>query len=78
MHPAVVRQHADPADAPVERLAVVHQAVEVHRLVGPVEAADPEVHDAAVTCDRSYAGRATARDPGRRAVAEDSGDVPVT
>jgi len=44
-HPPVARQDADAADAPVEGLAVLHEAVEVHRLVGPVEAADAEVHD---------------------------------
>ena len=46
VHPPVERQHADPADRPVQRLPGVHQGVEVHRLVRPVEPADPEVHDA--------------------------------
>ena len=46
LHPGVERHHADPADPPVQRLALVHQPVQVHRLVGSVEAADPEVHDA--------------------------------
>src|SRR5688572_31799106 len=32
-HRPVGGQHADPADAPVERLPAGHQAVEVHRLV---------------------------------------------
>src|SRR5262249_13043722 len=45
VHPPVLGQHADADDAPVEGLAVVHQPVEVHRLVRTVEAADAEVHD---------------------------------
>ena len=35
----------DAADSPVQSLAVAHQPVQIHGLVGPVEAADPEVHD---------------------------------
>ena len=46
LHLSVERHHADAADPPVQRLALVHQLVEVHRLVGAVEAADTEVHDA--------------------------------
>jgi hypothetical protein len=46
LHAPVGRHHADAADAPVERFAVVHQAVVVGRLMRPVEAADAEVHDA--------------------------------
>ena len=45
-HAGVVRQGPDPADAPVHRLALVHEPVDVHRLVCPVEATDTEVHDA--------------------------------
>ena len=40
------RQDADAADAPVQRAPLLHEPVEVHRLVGAVEAADPQVHDA--------------------------------
>ena len=43
-HLRVGLHHADPADAPVERLALVHEAVVVHRHVRAVEAADAEVH----------------------------------
>lgn len=41
----VRRQHADPADAPVT-IAGGQHVVQVDGLVGPVERADPEVHDA--------------------------------
>ena len=43
-HLRVGLHHADPADAPVERLALVHEAVVVHRHVRAMEAADAEVH----------------------------------
>jgi hypothetical protein len=46
LHAPVGRHHPDPADAPVQRLALVHEAIEVHRLVRAVEAAHAEVHDA--------------------------------
>jgi hypothetical protein len=46
LHAAVVRQHADAADAPSARRAGGQQPVEVHRLMGTVEPADTEVHDA--------------------------------
>ena len=46
LHPPVAGQDADPADPPVQRLAALHEPVQVHGLVGPVEAADAEVHDA--------------------------------
>ncbi len=44
-HLLVGRHHPDAADAPVERLALVHEAVVEQRLVRAVEAADAEVHD---------------------------------
>jgi hypothetical protein len=46
LHAAVLRQHTNPTDPPVQRLPVVHQAVQVHRLVRSVEATDPDVNDA--------------------------------
>jgi hypothetical protein len=42
----VVRQDADAAHPPVGRDPGTQQRVDVHRLVGTVEAAHPEVHDA--------------------------------
>ncbi len=45
LHPPVARQHPDPADPPVQGLALVHQAVEVQGLVGAVERTDTQVHD---------------------------------
>src|SRR5665647_2836952 len=47
VHTTVLREQPDPADPPVEGLSLVHQLVEVHRLMSPVEAADPNVHDSA-------------------------------
>ena len=46
LHAAVARHHPDAADGPVERLALLHEAVVVHGLVRAVEAADAEVDDA--------------------------------
>ena len=43
-HLAVGRHHADPADAPVFGESHLQQAVDVHRLMRAVEAADPEMH----------------------------------
>ena len=45
-HAGVAGQDADAHDPAVERLALLHQPVEVHRLVGPVEAAHADVDDA--------------------------------
>ncbi len=45
-HARIDRQQSDTADAPVERLALVHQAVEIHRLVRPMKSADAEMDDA--------------------------------
>ena len=45
-HLAVAGQHADSADGPVLGGPAVEQAVDVHRLVRPVEPADAEMHDA--------------------------------
>ena len=44
-HRGVGRLQADAADAPVHRRAVIHQRVDVHRLVRAVEITDPDVHD---------------------------------
>ena len=46
LHAPVRRHHPDPADAPVQRCAVVHQAIVVHRLVRTVEAAYAEMDNA--------------------------------
>jgi hypothetical protein len=45
-HGAVGRHHAGADDCPVMRLAGVEQVVEIDRLVGAVEIADAEMHDA--------------------------------
>ena len=45
-HARVAGQQADAADAPVQGPAVAHEAVDVHGLVGAVEAAHPHVDDA--------------------------------
>ena len=45
LHPLVRRHDPDAADAPVERGALVHQAVVVHRLVGAMEPAHSDVDD---------------------------------
>ena len=45
-HPGVGRLQAQAADPPVHRRAVIHQRVDVHRLVRAVEIADTDVNDA--------------------------------
>jgi hypothetical protein len=60
-HACVARQEPDADDAPVEGLALVHQCVEIHGLVGAVEPADTEVDDArgdgrAVVCRSLHLG----------------------
>lgn len=45
-HGAVLTAHADSADAPVERQALVHQSVGVDRLVSAVKAANADMGDA--------------------------------
>jgi len=44
-HFEVEWHHADAADAPVQCLALLHELIDVHGLVGPMEPADTEVHD---------------------------------
>lgn len=44
--PPVVRQDTDADDGPVVGQTRLHEAVDIHRLVGAVEAADTEVDDA--------------------------------
>src|ERR1019366_6169248 len=44
-HPPVHGQHPDAADAPAQSLALVHEAVVVHRLVRTVETAHADVDD---------------------------------
>lgn len=45
-HPGVAGQQPDAADGPVAGESLVHEAIEIHRLVGAVEPAHPDVHDA--------------------------------
>ncbi len=53
---AVVGQHADPAERPVQGVALLHERVQVHRLVSAVEPADPQVDDAHPQCGAVVAG----------------------
>ena len=46
LHLEVEWHHADATDSPVQCLALVHEPIEVHRLVGSVEPTYAEVHDA--------------------------------
>jgi hypothetical protein len=46
LHPPIGGHDAYPADSPRQPLALVHEAIVVHRLVGPMEPADAEVNDA--------------------------------
>ena len=79
LHAPVAGHHADPADRPVQRLAVVHQPVQVHRLVRPMEATDPEVHDPGTQLARSYegTGRSSGRDDRFRSLSGNIGVLPA-
>ena len=46
LHLEVEWHHADATDSPVQCRAPLHELIEVHRLVGPVEPTHTEVHDA--------------------------------
>src|SRR5215216_3249571 len=46
LHPEVERHHPHPTDSPVHCLALLHELIDVHRLVGTVEPTDAEVDDA--------------------------------
>lgn len=45
-HPLIGRHHPDAADAPVQRQSLIHQLVNVHRLVRAMKAAGAEMNDA--------------------------------